>query len=88
MLYLSPGHKCFALGAVAGARLVEPFAGTAFRGARHARAQERGELRQGRLRIAQDRDLGREVLAQLPGIDIQVHDLERARDRLDGGGQG
>ena len=76
-----------ALGTVAAAGGVEPLAGACPRAARQALAHERRQLRQRRLRVAQDRDLGRIVLAELPGIDVEVDDRESFRHRLDVGRQ-
>jgi hypothetical protein len=46
-----------------------------------------GQLRQRRLGIRQDRYLGAIVLAELPGIGVEMDDGKPRWDRLDLGGQ-
>src|SRR5262249_27690425 len=44
-----------------------------------------GDVRQRGLRIAEDGDLRRIVLAELPGIDVEMDELDRGRHRIDVG---
>src|ERR1700745_3591426 len=42
-----------------------------------------GDVRQRGLRIAEDGDRRRIVLAELPGIDVEMNELDRGRHRVD-----
>ena len=69
----APCARSFSSSARVGlARALEPVARGALRAARHALAHRRGEFGQRALRIAEDRDLGGIVLAELPRIDVEV----------------
>jgi len=46
-----------------------------------------GDVGQGRLRIAEDADLRRIVLADLPGVGVDMNELQARRNRLDLGRQ-
>jgi hypothetical protein len=59
----------------------------AARAARHALADGGDDIRQRALWIAQDGDLRRIILAQLPGIHVKVDQFNRGRHRIDVGGQ-
>jgi hypothetical protein len=55
------------------------------RAARHALADGGDDVRQRALWIAEDGDRRRIILAQLPGIHVEVDQLDRGRHRIDVG---
>ncbi len=65
----------------------EPLARRAACAAGQAFAHGGRDVRQRGLRIAEDGDRRRIVLAELPGIDVEMDQLDRGRHRIDVGGQ-
>ena len=66
---------------------VEPLAPRGARAARHALAHGGDDFRQRALGIAEDCDGGRVILAELPGINVEMDELDRGRHRIDVGRQ-